>query len=92
MLKIYEFEEESGKVLGVGDFLSYYNLSPMDIYGKSSFRKLCAEAGLCEKPGEEEDECIAGAARKIQFLDSITLIRFIRVFHAHRDFSRVHDP
>lgn len=90
--KIYEFQEESGKALGVGDFLTYYNLSPLDIYGKSSFRHLCAEAGLCEKPGEEDDEYIAGAARKIQFLDSITLIQFIREFLAERDYSLVHDP
>ena len=76
--KISRFTHESGKPLTVEDFLSYYNLSPQDIYGKSSFRKLCAEAEQCETPSSEDNERILTAAKRLQHIDSVSMIRFIR--------------
>jgi hypothetical protein len=90
--KIAEFTQESGKPLGIKEFLSYYNLSPHDLYGKSSFRGLCAEAERCEKPSLDEDEQILTAAKRLQHLNSVSMIRFIRQFLATRDLTLVNDP
>ena len=55
---ISRFEGVSGRKLTVGNFLAYFELEPREIYGKSSFRRLCAEASLCEVPTPEEEELI----------------------------------
>jgi superfamily II DNA or RNA helicase len=83
--KIARFTEETEKPLGIKEFLSYYNLSPQEIYGKSSFRQLCAEANQCEPPTPETDDQILMAAKRLQNLDSVSLIRFIRQFLSTRD-------
>ena len=76
--KISKFEEEAGEPLTLRNFLSYHHLEPKDIYSKSSFRRLCADANLCEFPSEEDDEYIKTAAKKMLHLNSISFIRFIR--------------
>jgi len=90
--KVARFEAESGKSLDVRNFLTYYDLEPREIYGKSSFRGLCAEANLCEHPSPEEEERIVTAARRLLPLNSISMIRFIRRFLATKDFSGMEDP
>jgi superfamily II DNA or RNA helicase/HKD family nuclease len=76
--KISNFEEESGKPLTLRNFLSYHNLDLKEVYSKSSFRRLCADANLCDPPTVEEDETIKSTARKMLHLNSISFIRFIR--------------
>jgi superfamily II DNA or RNA helicase len=90
--KISRFTHESGKPLTVEGFLSYYHLSPQDIYGKSSFRKLCAEAKQCETPSSEDDERIFTAAKRLQHIDSVSMIRFIRQFLSTGDLTQKKDP
>ncbi len=90
--KIARFTQESEKPLGIKEFLSYYDLSPQDIYGKSSFRQLCAEAKQCEKPSPEEDDQIRTAAKRLQNLDSPSMIRFIRQYITTRDRTLETDP
>lgn len=90
--KIARFTEESQKPLGIKEFLSYYNLSPQDIYGKSSFRRLCAEAERCEKPSPEDDDRVLTAAKRLQNLDSISLIQFMRQYLRTRDKNLINDP
>lgn len=87
--KISQFEQESQKPLSLKAFLLYYNLEPQDIYFKSSFRQLCAEAKLCNPPTKEEEERTTTAAKRMLYLDSISMIRFIRQFLATKkwDFS-----
>jgi superfamily II DNA or RNA helicase len=92
--KVARFEYESGKALDVGNFLEYYNLEPREIYGKSSFRRLCADASLCSYPTPEEEERITTAAKRLLPLNSVSMIRFIRKFLATKnfDFARKEDP
>jgi hypothetical protein len=92
--KVARFEYESGKALDVGNFLEYYNLEPREIYGKSSFRRLCADASLCTYPTTEEEELITTAAKRLLSLNSVSMIRFIRQFLATKnfDFARKEDP
>ena len=90
--KIARFTQETEKPLGIKEFLSYYDLSPQEIYGKSSFRQLCAEAKQCEPPTPETDNQILTAAKRLQNLDSVSLIRFIRQFLSTRDPQLTADP
>ncbi|MDO8873594.1 MAG: DEAD/DEAH box helicase family protein [Methanoregula sp.] len=85
--KVGRFETESGKALEVGNFLEYHKLEPREIYGRSSFRQLCAEAHLCPAPTLEEEERIVTAARRLMPLNSVSMIRFIRRFLATKSFD-----
>jgi superfamily II DNA or RNA helicase/HKD family nuclease len=89
VLKISQFEEESGRTLDVGNFLDYYDLEPREIYGKSSFRHLCAEANLFEVPTPEEEERVATVAKRLLPLNSISMIRFIRRFLAAKNLDDI---
>ena len=92
--KISRFEMESGMALAVGNFLTYFVLEPREIYGKSSFRHLCAEANLCEIPTPDDEERITKAAKRLLLLNSVSMIRFIRQFLATKnfDFAGKEDP
>jgi superfamily II DNA or RNA helicase len=90
--KISRFTQEAEKPLTVENFLTYYHLSPQDIYGRSSFRQLCAEAERCETPLPEDDENILTAAKRLQHLDSISMIRFIRHLLATGDLALQENP
>jgi len=90
--KVGRFEAESGKTLDVRNFLEYLDLEPREIYGRSSFRRLCAEANLCEAPTPEEEERITTAAKRLLPLNSVAMIRFIRQCLATKDFTGTSDP
>ena len=92
--KIARFEEESGRTLTVGNFLSHFDLEPREIYGKSSFRHLCSGANLCEAPTPEEEDLMTTAAKRLLHLNSVSMIRFIRQFLATKnfDFFGTEDP
>ena len=83
--KITEFEQESHQPLCVGAFLSYHHLDPHEIYQKSSFRQLCAEAKLCISPLPDEEERITTAAKRLLHLNSVSMIRYIRQFLATKN-------
>jgi superfamily II DNA or RNA helicase len=83
--KVRRFEEESKEKLSVERFLTFYHLSPREIYGRSSFRKLCAEAEVCPNPSDEEEKLLLTAARRLLPLTSVSLIRFIRGYLADPD-------
>lgn len=85
--KVGRFEAESGKTLAVGNFLTYFDLSPREIYGRSSFRRLCAEAHLCPDPTPEEEELLTTAAKRLLPLNAVSMIRFIRQFLATKNFD-----
>lgn len=87
--KIARFEAESGKTLEVRNFLEYFVFEPREIYGRSSFRQLCAEAHLCPAPTPEEEEWIVTAAKRLLSLNSVSMIRFIRRFLATKNFDFV---
>ncbi|PKL64298.1 MAG: NgoFVII family restriction endonuclease [Methanomicrobiales archaeon HGW-Methanomicrobiales-3] len=90
--KVGRFEAESGKTLDVRNFLEYLDLEPREIYGRSSFRRLCAEANLCEAPTPEEEGRLTTTAKRLLPLNSVALIRFIRQSLATKDFTGTSDP
>ena len=83
--KITEFEQESHQPLCVGAFLSYHHLDPHEIYQKSSFRQLGAEAKLCISPLPDEEERITTAAKRLLHLNSVPMIRYICQFLATKN-------
>jgi superfamily II DNA or RNA helicase len=85
--KISQFEQESKIQLNIKEFLLYHKLKPQDIYYKSSFRKLCAEAKVCEVPSESEERFVTTAAKRMLHLNSISLIRFIRQFLSNKSLN-----
>jgi superfamily II DNA or RNA helicase len=85
--KVARFEAESGKALEVRNFLEYFVFEPREIYGRSSFRQLCAEAHLCPAPTPEEEERMVTAARRLLPINSVSMIRFIRRFLATKSFE-----
>jgi len=76
--KISRFEEDTGKLLTLKAFLEHYELDLQTLYNKSSFRGLCAEAGLCESISPEEEEWLKAIARKLGHINSYSFIQFIR--------------
>lgn len=90
--KVGRFEAESEMKLGVQNFISYYDLDPREVYSKSSFRRLCAEANLCERPSAEDEARITTAAKRLLLLNSVSMIRFIRKCLATNVFTGTDDP
>ena len=75
---ISRFEEETGRKLTLKAFLEYYQLDLSTLYSKSSFRGLCAEAGLCERISQEDEKWMMTIARKIGYINSYSFIQYIR--------------
>ena len=87
--KIARFESDTEKTLNLRNFLTQFKIEPREIYGRSSFRHLCAEANLCEIPTPEDEERITTAAKRLLLLNSVSMIRFIRQFIATKNFDFV---
>ncbi len=76
--KLSQFEEETGKALSLKVFLEHYGFDLQALYSKSSFRGLCAQAGLCDQISPEEERWVMAIARKIGHINSISFIQFMR--------------
>lgn len=76
--KVSRFEEDTGKSLTLKGFLEHYNLDMQTLYTKSSFRGLCAEAGIGEPISPEEEAWMMTIARKIGHINSISFIQYIK--------------
>jgi hypothetical protein len=87
--KIARFESDTEKTLNVRNFLTQFKIEPQEIYGRSSFRHLCAKANLCEIPTPEDEERITTAAKRLLLLNSVSMIRFIHQFIATKNFDFV---
>lgn len=77
MSRIASFEEDSGVELSLDNFLSYHHLSPKSIYGKYSFARLCAEAGVRADFDEPIEEKLTGAFSRLMTIDSRRWIAFL---------------
>jgi superfamily II DNA or RNA helicase len=77
ILKIATFTEDSGLVLNLKNFITYYHLDINRIYQKGNFSRLCVIAGLKNDFDEPLEKTINTAFQRICNLDSRRLISFI---------------
>ena len=75
--RIETFTEDSGLLLTMKNFVSYYHLEAKAIYGKYSFSRLCVEAGAREDFSEPAETVITKAFGKFVAVDSRRWIRFL---------------
>lgn len=75
--RIASFEEDSGLKPSLDNFLTYHHLSPKTIYGKYSFARLCAEAGVRPDFTEPVEEKLTGAFSRLMTIDSRRWIGFL---------------
>ena len=59
------------------NFVNYYHLDPKAIYGKFSFSRLCADAGVREDFSEPGETILTKAFSKLVAVDSRRWIRFL---------------
>ena len=76
--RIKDFRENSGKELNLSNFLRYYHLSPLDIYAKNSFYRLCVLADVKENFQEPLEEKMQKAFGRFASVDSRRFINYIR--------------
>lgn len=86
---IENFEEDSGEVLNLKNFLDYYNIEPRNIYnGKRNFSRLCAEAGVKYGFKDSLEEEMNKAFPRLQSIDSHVLIEFyLSKLHGRKTFN-----
>ena len=73
------FKEDSGREPTFADFLKYYDMDPRSIYKtKSSFVRLCADAGIIDDFEEEVEDMVTKALPRLANIDSRRLIEFVR--------------
>ncbi len=76
--RIRSFEEDSGLELTFDQFLSWYHLTPGDIYRKKiSFARLCVEAGVRENFTEEIEDTLSKVLYRFAAVDSRRWIQFL---------------
>ena len=76
--RIRTFTEDSGKELTLSSFLSWYHLTPGDIYGKNvTFARLCAEAGVRPDFNEETEALLSRVMYRFAAFDSRRWIQFL---------------
>lgn len=75
--RIASFEEDTSLKLTLENFLTHYHLTPLDIYSKDSFSRLCAEAGVIEDFEYDEERILATALKRISGMDSHSMIKLI---------------
>lgn len=59
------------------NFIGYYHLDPRSIYGKFSFSRLCADAGVCDDFAEPAESILTKAFSKLVAVDSRRWIKFL---------------
>lgn len=71
------FQEETGKILSLKNFLDYYHLDPKQLYRYMSFSELKVAAGLMESFDEPMEEILRKALLRMTSMDSRRLIQFL---------------
>ena len=67
------------------DALEHLQRSPDEIYRYSTFRTLCAHAGLCEDyPPDEDEAFLLGVSRLLLHINSQSFLAYARTFLASR--------
>lgn len=75
--RIETFTQDSGLSLSLKNFISYYHLDPRSIYGKFSFSRLCADAGVLDDFAEPAESILTKAFSKLVAVDSRRWIKFL---------------
>ncbi len=77
ILKIKNFEEETGKRLSLENFIDHYHLDIRTIYSKYSFSRLSVIADCANDFDEELEEVITKSFSKFCMINSRRFIKFI---------------
>ncbi len=77
VIRIKNFEEDTGKELTFENFLSHYHLDPIDVYSKDSFSRLCVQAKLREDFTYSDEKLMPKGLQRISAIDSRDWIRFL---------------
>ena len=75
--RIETFAQDSGLPLSLKNFIGYYHLDPRSIYGKFSFSRLCADAGVLDDFIEPAESILTKAFSKLVAVDSRRWIKFL---------------
>ena len=75
--RIETFTQDSGLPLSLKNFIGYYHLDPRSIYGKFSFSRLCADAGVLDDFIEPAESILTKAFSKLVAVDSRRWIKFL---------------
>ena len=75
--RIESFTQDSGLPLSLKNFIGYYHLDPRSIYGKFSFSRLCADAGVLDDFIESAESILTKAFSKLVAVDSRRWIKFL---------------
>ena len=75
--RIESFTQDSGLPLSLKNFIGYYHLDPRSIYGKFSFSRLCADAGVRDDFAEPAESILTKAFSKLVAVDSRRWIKFL---------------
>lgn len=75
--RIESFAQDSGLPLSLKNFIGYYHLDPRSIYGKFSFSRLCADAGVLDDFIEPAESILTKAFSKLVAVDSRRWIKFL---------------
>ncbi|MGN0697253.1 MAG: DUF3427 domain-containing protein [Ruminiclostridium sp.] len=76
--RIQAFAEDSGMDLTLGNFLNYYNIDVSSVYAtKTSFARLCVQAGVKENFDERLEDVITKALPRLSYMDSHRWIEFV---------------
>ena len=75
--RIETFTQDSGLPLSLKNFIGYYHLDPRSIYGKFSFSRLCADAGVLDDFIEPAESILTKAFSKLVAADSRRWIKFL---------------
>jgi len=75
--RIAGFEEDTGKTLTLANFLEHHHLDLKSVYGKYSFSRLCAQAGVRNDFHEGDEGTLTRAFGRICSIDSRRWIKFL---------------
>ncbi len=79
IVRLSNFEEETGLKLTLNNFCHYYNIEPRQFYNKRyTFFSLCAEAGLIDVGNYDNVEDVAKILNRLSTIDSLKFIKYVK--------------
>ena len=79
IVRLSNFEEETGLKLILNNFCNYYNIEPRQFYNKRyTFFSLCAEAGLIDVGNYDNVDEAAKILNRLSTVDSLKFIKYVK--------------
>lgn len=75
--RIATFEEDTGRILSLSNYLDYFHLDPRAMYRYESFSRMCARADVIENFEEPAEERLRKAMLRFSIADSRRWIQFL---------------